>query len=63
VVKARYRLADARGMSARTEADRSEGVERLCHDCGSPIEADVEADKPFLVCRPCYEAPVENAGR
>lgn len=50
-------------MSARTEADRSEGVERLCHDCGSPIEADVEADKPFLVCRPCYEAPVENAGR
>jgi NMD protein affecting ribosome stability and mRNA decay len=45
------------------------GVERMsddewtCADCGSPIEANAEMDKAFSMCRPCYDAYVDNAGR
>jgi hypothetical protein len=37
--------------------------ERSCPDCGGPIEASTATEKPFRVCRSCYDAYVENAGR
>jgi hypothetical protein len=41
----------------------SDDLEPSCPDCGSRIEPNPEGEKPFAICRPCYDAYVENAGR
>lgn len=39
------------------------GRERSCPDCGQPVEADSAPHKPAAICRACYDAYVEHAGR
>jgi hypothetical protein len=53
-------------MSAQpqpTRAEQSDGAEPACPDCGGPIGAEVAADNPSFICRSCYDAYVDNAGR
>jgi hypothetical protein len=51
-------------MSARPEpSEWLDDSERTCPDCGGPIEANTATEKPYLICRPCYDAYVDNAGR
>ena len=38
-------------------------VTARCPECGGPVEEDAPAEKPLVVCRSCYEAPVRHAGR
>jgi hypothetical protein len=38
-------------------------ADRVCPDCGGPIEPDAAPGKPAPVCGPCYEVYVHNAGR
>jgi hypothetical protein len=35
---------------------------RSCGDCGRRVELDDDGN-PFAVCRACYDAYVDNAGR
>ena len=39
----------------------TDGTVRLCPDCGRPIEAG--AEEWYRLCRACYDAYVDNAGR
>jgi hypothetical protein len=51
-------------MSAQPEpmeVERATRTSRPCPDCGGPMEAD--AEEWFRICRPCYDAYVDNAGR
>jgi formamidopyrimidine-DNA glycosylase len=53
-------------MTAQPEPMGAEpfgGAERLCPDCGGQIEAESATDRPFFICRSCYDAYVDNAGR
>ena len=65
-LKACLPAADAVGMTAHPEPMRAEplvGAERACPDCGGPVEAESATDHPFFICRSCYDAYVDNAGR
>jgi len=46
-----------------TETMWIHGGERTCPECGGPIEVGVDPARPFRLCRPCYDAYVEHAGR
>ncbi len=53
-------------MSAQPEPRSTEqlaAADQACPDCGGPIEAEAAADDPFFICRSCYDAYVDNAGR
>jgi formamidopyrimidine-DNA glycosylase len=50
-------------VSAQPEPERFDDTGKICQECGRPIEEDLRAGKPFVVCRSCYDAPVDNAGR
>jgi hypothetical protein len=57
-------LVDATGMTAPPEGLESTGMDdavRPCADCGRPIEAG--AGESYRLCRACYDAYVDNAGR
>jgi NMD protein affecting ribosome stability and mRNA decay len=43
------------------ESTSTDDTVQLCTDCGRPIE--VGAGESFRVCRACYDAYVDNAGR
>jgi len=66
VLKASLRPADAVGMSAQPEpmgVEQIGGAEAACPDCGGPIGTEAVTDNPFFICRSCYDAYVDNAGR
>ena len=51
-------------MTAQPDRWESAGIEdtvQLCSDCGRPMEAG--AEESYRVCRACYDAYVDNAGR
>jgi hypothetical protein len=59
VGETRYRPVD--------DPHRAHG-ERRCQDCGGSLGVDSEdqrdrAGEPFRICRSCYDAYVDNAGR
>jgi hypothetical protein len=45
------------------ETEWIDRVDRLCPDCGRPIEAPAATQEPFRICRACCDAYVEKAGR
>lgn len=57
-------LVDALCMSAPPDGSERVGIDdtvQLCSDCGRPMEAG--AEESYRVCRACYDAYVDNAGR
>jgi hypothetical protein len=46
-----------------TETGCIDGDDRPCPECGEPIEEGGERVEPFRVCRSCYDAYVDHAGR
>jgi hypothetical protein len=45
------------------ETGWADGADRHCPECGSPIEEGAARLGPFRVCRSCYDAYVDHAGR
>jgi hypothetical protein len=57
-------LVDASCMTVQPDGLESAGIDdtvQRCPDCGRPIEAGPEDS--YRVCRACYDAYVDNAGR
>jgi len=55
---------DALCMAAPRDGLERVGIDdtvRLCSDCGRPLEAG--AEEWYRLCRACYDAYVDNAGR
>jgi hypothetical protein len=51
-------------MTAQPEGPESAGIDdgvQRCPDCGGLVESG--AGQPYRVCRACYDAYVDNAGR
>jgi hypothetical protein len=46
-----------------TGTEWTDGTDRPCPDCGRPIEEGAGRVGPFRVCRSCYDAYVDHAGR
>jgi hypothetical protein len=54
------------GMAVQPEpmgAEWIRGTDRECPDCGRPIEANKVTEPLYAICRSCYDAYVDNAGR